>query len=124
MRGAPLFPFAVTAFLGLLLILSLSLVGINIGDDLAGGNENGEGNAEQQEFDDPIELGQSVYEMNCASCHGGNLEGGVGPALDGGNYSQEEILSAIAEGPGSMPAGLASGEEADAVAEFILSVSE
>ncbi|MFC4738146.1 c-type cytochrome [Bacillus daqingensis] len=123
MRGGPLFPFAATAALGLLLVFFLSLVGLNIGGEEAAenGNENEE-NAQEEEFDDPIELGEHLYEGNCASCHGGDLEGGTGPALDGGAYSEEEIVAAINEGPGSMPAGLVEdGEEAEAVAEYILS---
>ncbi|PYZ94266.1 cytochrome C551 [Salipaludibacillus keqinensis] len=122
MRGKPLYPFALTAILGIGLIIVLSFVGINIGPDSA--SENGEENGEEQEFDDPIELGEHIYEGQCASCHGGDLDGGSGPALDGGNYSEEDILTAISEGPGNMPAGLVSGEEAEAVAEFILAENE
>ncbi|PRO65120.1 c-type cytochrome [Alkalicoccus urumqiensis] len=120
MRGKPLFPFAATAVLGLLSIFLLSLVGLNVGSEQAA--ENGE---EQQEetSDDPIELGQSVYEGNCASCHGGDLGGGVGPALDGG-YSADDVTTAISEGPGDMPADIVQGEEADAVAEFIAAENE
>ncbi|GEL07256.1 c-type cytochrome [Salisediminibacterium halotolerans] len=122
MRGKPLFPFAATAALGILLIVILSFIGINIGPEYADNGENNNGNEEQeQEFDDPIELGEDVYEGACASCHGGDLEGGTGPALDGGAYSEEEIITAIEEGPGDMPAGLTdSDEESEAVAEFIL----
>ncbi|WP_147802930.1 c-type cytochrome [Alkalicoccus halolimnae] len=124
MRGAPLFPFAATALLGLLLVFSLSLVGLNIGGEEAANEGNGEGNGEEQEFDDPVELGQSVYEGQCASCHGGDLEGGAGPALDDGSHGEEDILTAIEEGPGQMPENLVQGEEAEAVAQFILSENE
>ncbi len=31
--------------------------------------------------------GQSVFAQNCASCHGNNLEGGVGPTLVGQDFS-------------------------------------
>ncbi|WP_280768484.1 c-type cytochrome [Salipaludibacillus daqingensis] len=122
MRGKPLFPFAVTAILGIGLIIVLSFVGINLGPDTA--TENGEENNEEQTFDDPIELGESIYEGQCASCHGGELEGGAGPALDTGEHSSEDILNAISEGPGTMPADLVSGEEADAVTEYILAENE
>jgi mono/diheme cytochrome c family protein len=121
MRGAPLFPFAATAVLGLLLVFALSLVGLNIGGEEAAENNAEEGNNAEEEFDDPIELGESVYEGQCASCHGGELEGGSGPALDSGDYDEETILTAIEEGPGSMPENLVEGEEAEAVAEFIIS---
>jgi mono/diheme cytochrome c family protein len=122
MRGKPLYPFALTAILGIGLIIILSFVGVNIGPDTA--TENGEENEEEQEFDDPIELGESVYQQNCASCHGGDLEGASGPALDDGGYSEEDILTAISEGPGSMPADLATGEDAEAVAEYILAENQ
>lgn len=123
MRGKPLYPFALTAVLGILLIVILSFVGINL-DDSASENGDGNNNENAEEFDDPIELGEHVYEQNCASCHGGDLSGASGPPLDGGNYSADDILAAIEEGPGAMPPDLASGEEADAVAEFILAESE
>lgn len=31
-----------------------------------------------------VKEGEQVYQMQCASCHGGKLEGGIGPALMGG----------------------------------------
>ncbi|MBM7097088.1 cytochrome c [Bacillus sp. H-16] len=125
MRGKPLYPFLVTAFLGILLMIVLSFVGNVQQAEIAQEGEEGEnGEAEEQEFDDPIELGEHVYEQNCLSCHGGDLEGGSGPALNDGSYDQEAILTAIEEGPGSMPGGLVSGEEAEAVAEYILNENE
>ncbi|WP_416149334.1 c-type cytochrome [Salipaludibacillus sp. HK11] len=122
MRGKPLYPFALTAILGILLIIVLSFVGVNIGPDTA--SENGEENAEEQEFDDPIELGESIYAGQCAGCHGGDLSGGVGPALDSGDYSADDIVDAIAEGPGTMPDNIVSGDEAQAVADYILAENE
>ncbi|GAK07237.1 cytochrome c [Geomicrobium sp. JCM 19038] len=61
-----------------------------------------------------------LYEQNCLSCHGqmeDNESGATGPPLVG--YSAEEVLDAIVQGPGSMPAGLLEGEEAEAVANYI-----
>lgn len=62
-----------------------------------------------------------VVQKNCASCHGGNLQGGMGPALDkiGATLSEEEIHSAIVNGKGTMPGGVIKGEEADAVAAWL-----
>lgn len=119
MRGKPLYPFAATAVLGVLMIIILSFVGLNVGPETAG-DDNNENNEAEQEFDDPIELGEHVYIGQCASCHGENLEGGAGPGLADGAYTEEEILAAIEEGPGTMPAGLATGEEAEAVTLYIL----
>ena len=57
---------------------------------------------------------KSISERSCISCHGGDLAGGMGPALDtvGSNLSQEEIEEVILNGKGSMPGGLLSVEEA------------
>ncbi|TMW73841.1 c-type cytochrome [Alteribacter natronophilus] len=123
MKGKPFYPFAVTAMLGILVMIVLSFIGNFQQADIAQEGENGEEEAAEEEFDDPIELGEHLYEQNCLACHGGDLGGGSGPALDGG-YSEEEIITAIDEGPGSMPAGLVSGEEAEAVAEYIISETE
>lgn len=64
---------------------------------------------------------EKLYQQNCLSCHGSNLEGGVGPALDkiGGKLSKEEIETTIAEGKGAMPPGILKGEEASQVAEWL-----
>ncbi len=65
--------------------------------------------------------GEQLYQKSCIGCHGGNLEGGVGPALDkvGSTLSQEEIETIILEGVGSMPSGIYKGEEATQVAEWL-----
>ncbi len=64
---------------------------------------------------------QKLYDQKCSSCHGANLEGGVGPALDkiGANLSQEDIENTIANGKGAMPAGLLQGDEASQVAAWL-----
>ncbi|UTR09374.1 cytochrome c [Evansella sp. LMS18] len=122
MKGKPLYPFGITAVLGIGLIIILSFIGLNVGDDMAG--ENGENNEAAENFDSPYELGEHVYIGNCAACHGENLDGN--PALTGAadRFSQEDIVNIIAEGPGAMPAGLVSGEEAEAVAEYLITETE
>ena len=65
---------------------------------------------------------EKVFQANCATCHGGNLEGGAGPALDmiGGTLSEDEIHDIIENGKsGGMPAGLIKGEELDEVASWL-----
>src|SRR5699024_6018036 len=125
MRGKPLYPFIVTAILGVGLITILSFVGLYQGSQ---GNESAKNdeNSEEQEFDNPIELGEHIFLQNCASCHGDNLEGNGNPPLNAleGRYTADEIVEIIGEGPGIMPAGLATGEEAEAVAQYLLSESE
>lgn len=48
------------------------------------------------------QLGQSVYASNCAACHGANLEGGIGVALNDGEWvhggTPEEVLRVVTEG--------------------------
>lgn len=62
-----------------------------------------------------------VFQQSCASCHGNNLQGQVGPGLQkvGNKYSQEEIEKIILKGRGSMPAGIVEGEDATKLAEWL-----
>ena len=64
-----------------------------------------------------------VYQANCATCHGGNLEGrGNAPALAniGADLSESEIHTIIAEGlPGGMPGNLIQGDDLDAVSKWL-----
>ena len=64
---------------------------------------------------------EAVVQQKCISCHGGNLEGGAGPALDsiGATLSEEEIHEIIIDGKGGMPGGLIKGDDADAVAAWL-----
>lgn len=65
---------------------------------------------------------EKIVNSKCISCHGGNLEGqGNFPALNdvGSRLSEEEILDVLENGKGAMPAGLVTGEEAQAVAEWL-----
>ncbi|MBB6450358.1 mono/diheme cytochrome c family protein [Geomicrobium halophilum] len=85
-----------------------------VGDNNGGGNGAEEDNGgETTEAGDGMEL----YEDNCLSCHGGDFEGGAGPALDG--YDSDEVMAAIEEGPGSMPADIVTGDDAEAVADYV-----
>lgn len=65
---------------------------------------------------------EKIVSSKCISCHGGNLEGqGNFPALNdvGSRLSEDEILNVIENGRGAMPAGLVTGEEAQAVAAWL-----
>ncbi len=64
---------------------------------------------------------EKIYQQSCAACHGGDLTGGAGPALNavGSKYSQEEIASIIEKGQGIMQGGIIKGEEATAVAAWL-----
>ena len=64
---------------------------------------------------------EKIVSQKCSSCHGGDLSGGMGPALKniGSTLSYEEILSTIQNGKGQMPKGVIDGEEAEVVAEWL-----
>lgn len=49
---------------------------------------------------------QALYKQSCMSCHGTDLQGGVGPNLQkiGGKLSAEQIYKQIENGSGVMPA--------------------
>jgi cytochrome c551 len=48
---------------------------------------------------------QAVYKQNCVTCHGVNLEGGVGPNLQkvGARLNVDQITARITNGGGGMP---------------------
>jgi mono/diheme cytochrome c family protein len=91
-----------------------------------------------------LQDGKSLFETNCGNCHtlyAAGTDGNFGPDLDellaptgppsGGTAEQTieatrgRVLSAVEEGvdsstlPGRMPGGIISGEQAEAVAEFV-----
>ncbi|MDN3645655.1 PQQ-binding-like beta-propeller repeat protein [Pontixanthobacter aestiaquae] len=61
---------------------------------------------EQKVMLDSTHLGRTVYEQNCASCHGSELGGGVGPNIQDAGYrmSDEALTSIILKGQQAMPA--------------------
>lgn len=73
--------------------------------------------------DDP---GYAVYKENCLSCHGGDLSGGVGPALTDIDQSADEVATIAREGTGDMPADQFTGsdEELKKLTDFIMSVNK
>lgn len=76
--------------------------------------------------DDPaLAEGREIYGRNCASCHGSDGGGGVGPKLNEGTMVEtypaiEDQIDLIANGKGSMPAyvGRLNGEEIEAVSRY------
>ncbi|SDW44170.1 cytochrome c551/cytochrome c550 [Marininema mesophilum] len=48
---------------------------------------------------------KQVFSNNCSSCHGDQLQGGMGPDLRkiGSRYSAKEIAAVIENGQGQMP---------------------
>ncbi|MED3652015.1 PQQ-binding-like beta-propeller repeat protein [Heyndrickxia sporothermodurans] len=64
---------------------------------------------------------EAIYKKSCASCHGGNLEGSVGPDIShvGRTMSEEDILNQIINGSGRMPGNLVKGDQAKALAKWL-----
>lgn len=107
----PLLPFAAIAIVAIIAMISLSYFGVNQAQEAAKGPDVTEMNPED------------LYAAKgCTGCHGGNLEGGVGPALTGvgERLTADEITNTIINGKGSMPGGLASAEEADVLTNWLL----
>ncbi|SFA70587.1 cytochrome c550 [Lentibacillus halodurans] len=129
MQKNPVIPYALIAGIGILLVIVVSFVGLDQQEAIQE-EENGEEQGEQQDNQsegggegETAADGEEIFQSNCASCHGQDLSGAAGPALDtvGSKYSQEEIEQIIAEGfpDAGMPGGLVQGEEAQAVAQWL-----
>lgn len=60
-----------------------------------------------------MESWEGIYQSNCAACHGGHLEGEIGPELVGANYADAELFEIIYNGipDGGMPSFSALGTD-------------
>lgn len=132
MKNNAVIPYAIIAVVGILLVIVISVVGIDQRQAIEDENKDGGEKQEQSKGDsegdskggdtattDP----SKIFESTCASCHGADLSGGVGPSLQkvGGKYSKDEIREIIKTGfpDAGMPPGLLQGAEADAVAKWL-----
>ena len=83
-----------------------------------GGGEGGGGATASAE-------GQQIFTQSCGTCHtlaDAGTSGTVGPNLDDLGPDRARVLEAIRNGgagTGAMPANIVTGEEADAVAEYV-----
>ncbi len=68
--------------------------------------------------------GWALYGQFCAGCHGGSGQGGAGPSLQVSTSSRSSIVSAIANGVGTMPgfSAMLSTEEISAIASVTRSM--
>ena len=99
----------------------------------AGSAASGQGTPEPQATEAPTEegaqtasQGKELFTTTCGGCHtlaDAGTNGQVGPVLDEVQPSKEEVANAIQQGPGQMPDGLLSGDDADVVAEYVSSVA-
>lgn len=63
-----------------------------------------------------------VFASTCGNCHtlaSADTNGSFGPSLDELAPDEAEVLAAIEEGPGGMPAGLLDGAAAESVAAYV-----
>lgn len=73
----------------------------------------------------PDTFGEDLYRASCARCHGADLGGGIGPALDEGSdtalvLTDEQITNVIRVGPGAMPAfGRLTDEQVASLVEYL-----
>jgi cytochrome c551 len=74
---------------------------------------------EEATGDFDAEAARATYESSCIGCHGGNLQGGGGPALAGSEHTAEHILHVIQNGQKTMPAINLPADEAENLAKWI-----
>lgn len=70
-----------------------------------------------------IYRGETVYQRDCAGCHGAGGEGGIGPPLFETGLDAAEVAAAVQQGRGVMPAGIVSGQEQVDVVTYVVSLS-
>ncbi|WP_307256893.1 cytochrome c551 [Oikeobacillus pervagus] len=109
--------------LALLLGSSLALGACGGGEDATDDTKKEPANNNETNTTETADAGdaQKIYDNKCLSCHGENLKGQVGPALDkiGSTLSKDEILNVLENGKGAMPANVVEGDEADQIAEWL-----
>lgn len=80
-------------------------------------------NSSKKDSGEPVSAanGEKLFKQSCASCHGGELEGIIGPSLKkvGVKYSEKDIEKIIHDGRGSMPSGVLQGNDAKSVAAWL-----
>ena len=110
MKNNPLIPYILIMAFGIGLIFFMSLEGAGNKDEHAEG-EGGETTGTEV----------SVDISSCTGCHGGNLEGGMGPNLT--EFDAEHIADVLVnglDGSNYMTPGMKTEEEAKAIADYIV----
>ena len=69
------------------------------GEESGESEESGEETASSGDVD-----AEGIARDNCASCHGQDFSGSMGPALAGTSLAEDEFTSIVRDGQGSMPA--------------------
>src|SRR5699024_2837160 len=113
-------PFGIIAVVGILAAIIVFYVGVNQREDIRLAEENG-GEAVEEDGGEQTSDPEEIFSSNCATCHGDDLSGEMGPDLTkvGAELSEDEIHDVIMNGKGQMPPGLVDADEADALAEWL-----
>ncbi|HHY72984.1 MAG TPA: cytochrome c [Bacillus bacterium] len=117
----PLVPFALIAVLGIVIMVGVSFWGLNNADKMLAAMDEKKQATQQEAAAPDANDPEGMVKASCASCHGQNLEGGVGPALAdvGSRLSAGDIENIINNGQNAMPAGLVDAEKASAIAAWL-----
>ena len=69
-----------------------------------------------------VQKGQEIFASQCASCHGQDATGKLGPSLHALPLTQQQIAATVQHGKGKMPAFALPPQQVDAVAAYVLSL--
>lgn len=73
--------------------------------------------------DGDVYRGETIFQRECAGCHGDQGQGGVGPELAGSGLDAATVAAVVQQGRGVMPAGIVSGQEQADVVVYVVSIS-
>lgn len=112
MNKNPIIPFLLIIFLGIGLVFLLSSYGANEtgdnGKDQASEQKDESGNDESDSDSDEASSSdfdaEGYAKQNCASCHGQDFSGGMGPAIAGTDLSEDDFHDIVRNGKNAMPA--------------------
>lgn len=78
--------------------------GDDSGDSEEGSEEGGEEGSEEGDGASSGDVdAEGIAQNSCASCHGEDFSGGMGPALAGTSLGEDEFTDIVRNGQGSMP---------------------
>jgi mono/diheme cytochrome c family protein len=98
-------------------VVAVALAGCGGDDDDGGATPTPAAGGETAAAD-----GEALFKQRCATCHtlaAAGASGAVGPNLDDVKPDVARVQQAIKTAPGVMPENLASGAEAQAIAEYV-----
>lgn len=121
----PLVPWVAIGICGIVLMLSLSFIGL--GASKEGGETEGDG-AQEVVIDDPVAAGEEIYKKTCMGCHGETYDQIPNAQLNVFTPDDKDhIIEVVTNGKGmGMPAfgGQLQKAEIEAIAEFLTSLSQ